>query len=311
MKFKCFDLETTGVDVETATVVQAAVVVVDSVTEQGLANAERHEHLFAARDVPVGATQVHRITDRDPERFDFPVRVIPIGALPFGQCAATMSGVLTEDDTVAVSFNGCAYDIPIVARFAAPSLGCSREAVAARLRARHVDVMRLWWRVRGQTKEAPWQYELRSSKREACDPDWTVSAPRLTSDMFAGSLTAAHGFFFGEPFDDAHDATVDCAATLRVLSAMLSEGFVPDVETAIRWSNLPLPGDVDFGGKFKWEGDTAVITIGKQAGMPLESVDRGFLRWMLDKDFADDTKAIVRNYLTRGEYPQRRYEDET
>ena len=299
MKFKCFDLETTGVDVETATVVQAAVVIADSLTTQGLADAEQHDQLFAARDVPVGATQVHRITDRDPERFDFPVRVIPDDALPFGQCAASMLTALTDDGVVAVSFNGCAYDIPIVARFAAPSLGCTREAASVRLRARHVDVMRLWWRVRGQARRTLWS--VQQFNGYVC----------LTSDMFAGSLTAAHGFFFGKPFDDAHDATVDCMATLRVLSAMLTDGFVPDVETAIRWSNLPLPGDVDFGGKFKWEGDTCVITIGKQAGTPLESVDRGFLRWMLDKDFADDTKAIVRNYLTRGEYPQRRYEDET
>ena len=84
--FRCFDLETTGVDVETCEVVQAAVVLAPELPpHQQIAGlkpclagvyvngAESHSQIFAARDVPPESTAVHRITDRDPERFPYSV----------------------------------------------------------------------------------------------------------------------------------------------------------------------------------------------------------------------------------------------
>lgn len=308
MKFKCFDLETTGVDVATCEVVQAAVVEAVLRTSHlhpqeyrthviDLANAVSRSMLFYAANIPAGATAVHGITSE-----------MVADCKPFGAVVRSFVAALTEPDVVIVTFNGCAYDIPIIARYAWQAGGIalpkrellSSEMIEAVLRTRHIDVMRLWWRVRQQSASPPWE-------------DGVVEAagfkPRLTSDMFAGSLTAAHGFYTGEGFDDAHDAGVDCLAALRVLHEMLVTGFVT-VDSAIKWSNEPLPGDVDFAGKFKWEGDRAVITIGKQAGTPIEDVERGFLQWMLGKDFPADTKDIVRRFLA-GEYPVRKYEDET
>ena len=128
----------------------------------------------------------------------------------------------------------------------------------------------------------------------------------MTADLFIGGLMSAHAFWIGEKFDGAHDAGADCAATLRVLGEMLSCGFVT-IDDAIKWSNEPLPGDVDFAGKFKWQDDRCVIVFGKHSGTPIEQVERGFLQWMLGKDFLADTKNIVRRFLA-GEYPQRRSE---
>jgi hypothetical protein len=306
--FRCFDLETTSIDVESTVVVQAAIV--DADTESWPVGRVTHTQLFAARDVPVAATRIHRITDREPERFDFPVTVIPADAPSFGECVQSMTHALTELDVVAVSFNGCGYDIPIIARYAAATSSVmfngvsTREQYETRLRRRHIDVMRLWARARSMAIEAPWSSECRGVDESGVQ--WLV--PRLTADMFAGGLTPAHGFWLGRGFDSAHDAAVDCHATLDVLRAMLVSGFV-DVETAIRWSNEPLPGDVDFDGKFKWEGDQAVIAFGKHSGTPLESLPASYLRWMLDSDFPASTKALVRLF-TQGSYPVRAYENE-
>lgn len=310
VKFRCFDLETTAVNTDEAKVVQAAVVeapvCVDGID---LANAVSHSQLFAAQDVPAESTKVHRITDRNPERFDFDVQVIPDDAPPFEACVQSMVSALTEDGVVSVSFNGCGYDIPIVARYAAAVLGAGfvtqaerdaagvgREAIETRLRRRHIDVMRLWLRARAECLTMTAQ-----GVGDGCSLD-------LTADMFAGSLTAAHGFYVGRAFDDAHDAGVDCRATLAVLDEMLRSGFV-DVETAIAWSNLPLPGDVDFDGKFKWEGDQAVIKFGKHAGTPLEGLPASYVQWILGADFPASTKALLRRFK-QGEYPAREYESE-
>ncbi len=305
MNFKCFDLETTGVDVATCEVVQAAVV---EATATNLADAVSRSMLFYAATIPAGATAVHGITSE-----------MVAGCKPFGAFVRSFVAALTEPDVVLVTFNGCGYDIPIIARVAAqhnavhaipddigsPLLPAS--AIETRLRARHIDVMRLWWRTKQTKLLAPWQGPL--SVSDGIDDRCPGSWPSLTADMFAGSLTAAHGFYHGEGFESAHRADIDCLATLRVLHEMLVSGFVT-VDTAIKWSNEPLPGDVDFAGKFKWEGDRCVITIGKQAGTPIEDVERGFLQWMLGKDFPADTKDIVRRFLA-GEYPVRKWEDET
>ena len=302
MIFRSFDLETTSVDVETCVVVQAAIVG-SLVSPDGLPGGQRttHSQLFAARDVPIASTRVHRITDRNPERFDFPVRLIPADAPAFGECVQSMVAALAKPDVVSVSFNGMGYDIPILVRYCE----INREALASvALRRRHIDVMRLWARARAEELQAPWLGELDIPYRDG--DSWR---PALTADMFAGGLTPAHGFWLGRGFDSAHDASVDCHATLDVLREMLVSGFV-DVDTAIKWSNEPLPGDVDFDGKFKWNDDQVVISFGKHSGTPIEDLPASYLSWMLTSDFPTSTKALIRGYL-QGAYPARAYEDET
>jgi hypothetical protein len=302
MRFIAFDLETTGVDVETAEVVQAAVVEASlRVTMHGysLTIGEATTQLFHVASIPEGATAVHGIRAEDVA--DKP---------PFVHAVRSLVKGLTEPEVVAVSFNGCAYDIPIIARYAArfaefsggrsdtflqtDSTTRARPVVEDLLRRRHIDVMRLWWRVKQSPASAPWQERLHDTAQ-----GWW---PTLTSDMFAGSLAAVHGFFKGEGFGGAHDAGNDCRATLAVLGEMLNSGM--SIDDAIRWSNEPLPGDVDFAGKFKWQGDRVVIMFGKHSGTLIEDAEVSYLRWMLGKDFPSDTKNIVRRFLA-DEYPQR------
>ena len=65
------------------------------------------------------------------------------------------------------------------------------------------------------------------------------------------------------------------------------------------------PEWVDRTGKFKWEGDEVLINFGKNAGRKLRDMaklERGFLEWILSKDFPRDTQEIVQKALA-GEFP--------
>ena len=48
------------------------------------------------------------------------------------------------------------------------------------------------------------------------------------------------------------------------------------------------PDDYEFEGKAHWEGHHLILDFGPYAGESLDSIDVGFLRWMMDKDFPED-----------------------
>jgi DNA polymerase-3 subunit epsilon len=67
---------------------------------------------------------------------------------------------------------------------------------------------------------------------------------------------------------------------------------------------------VDPEGRFVWKGDEAVVAFGPDGirGRPLREVaakDRGFLEWVLRRDFTPQVKAIVQAALA-GRFPARR-----
>lgn len=115
-------------------------------------------------------------------------------------------------------------------------------------------------------------------------------------------LAAALRYFCGDANDGAHGTTADVIATLRVLLAQLDR--YPDVPRDVAaLDELAREASwIDRDGKFIWRGDEPCCNVGDWQGVSLREVDPGFLRWMLDKDFADDAKAIARQAL-RGNYP--------
>ena len=73
------------------------------------------------------------------------------------------------------------------------------------------------------------------------------------------------------------------------------------------WLNPNDPNRIDADGKLVWHDDVATVTFGEQAGTSLADLaasDRGFLEWVLRKDFSDEVKAIVRDALA-GRFPVR------
>ncbi len=107
----------------------------------------------------------------------------------------------------------------------------------------------------------------------------------------------------------AHDASSDVEATVGVLVAQLER--YPDVPRTVEglheWLYPRNPNRIDADGKIVWRNGVATVAFGAQAGTSLADLaatDRGFLEWVLRKDFSDEVKAIVRDALA-GRFPVR------
>lgn len=126
------------------------------------------------------------------------------------------------------------------------------------------------------------------------------------------TLDAALAFYnidMGEMPRRAHEASSDVEAALAVLTAQMQA--YPDVPRTVEgiadWLNPPVPNRIDADGRLVWRDDVAVIGFGAQGGaslVDLAAKDRGFLEWMLRKDFSDEVKTIIREALA-GRFPVR------
>ena len=118
---------------------------------------------------------------------------------------------------------------------------------------------------------------------------WTVRDPR--------KLANAYERFVGELPDDAklHDACDDTRLTVDVIEKVLGEGTVPDAHEEA------MSGIVDLGRKFRRnENDIIVFAFGEHVEKPAIRYP-DYLRWMLGKDFPEDTKRICRYLIERCE----------
>jgi DNA polymerase-3 subunit epsilon len=124
------------------------------------------------------------------------------------------------------------------------------------------------------------------------------------------SLDAALRFYGvedGLATRQAHDASSDVEATVAVLVAQLET--YPDVPRTVEglhdWLYPRKANQIDADGKIVWRNGVATIAFGAQAGtslVDLAATDRGFLEWILRKDFSDTVKAVVREALA-GRFP--------
>lgn len=116
------------------------------------------------------------------------------------------------------------------------------------------------------------------------------------------NLAAAYRTYVGVELEGAHDAKTDIGATLEVfIHQLLQHKDLAECKDAAELMSVVSPRDpswVDAEGKLKRsETGGTRLNFGKYAGCLLESVDEGFLRWMLKSDFAEDVKAEVRKAL--------------
>lgn len=121
-------------------------------------------------------------------------------------------------------------------------------------------------------------------------------------------LTAAVRFYQGREHQ-GHRAAVDVDATVEVLLAQLEryEALPAGLEALADYCDGRQPDWLTSDGKFAWRDGAARITFGKHSGKSLETLSKeepGYLRWMLDKDFPADLKALVEGGLA-GRFPGR------
>ncbi len=147
-----------------------------------------------------------------------------------------------------------------------------------------------------------------------------IDAYSIFRIMEPRDLTAAYKFYCGRELGDAaHGAMADTMATLEVFDAQLQRyssmnpdkfpTSVQEFPTSISQLHefcIPKRNDVvDEGGRLKWRNKEAVFAFGKYNGKSLKqvSVDHpDFLRWILNSDFSEELKDIVRDALI-GKFP--------
>ncbi len=116
------------------------------------------------------------------------------------------------------------------------------------------------------------------------------------------TLVAAYRFYCGKELDGAHSANADTRATYEVLKAQLDryDDLPNDMDELSKYSapnrNVDLMGRIILNDQ-----DIAVINFGKYKGKPVIEVfkrDPGYYSWILQGDFAGDTKrAFTRFYM--------------
>jgi len=90
-----------------------------------------------------------------------------------------------------------------------------------------------------------------------------------------------------------HDARVDTSLLPMIMRGMAST-LATDNEMMRR---LTCNGEIDRAGKFKLDDQgVAVFAFGKHVNKPASS-EPGYLRWMLDANFATSTKAAIRKIM--------------
>lgn len=115
------------------------------------------------------------------------------------------------------------------------------------------------------------------------------------------NLSAAVQRYLGRSLEGAHAAFVDVVATAAVLEAQLEAH--PDLPRDVAELDRQFRG-VDVAGCFKRVDGKVIFAFGKYRGQPLRQVakiDPGYLRWMLQQDFLDDTKALVHSALAKAQ----------
>lgn len=117
------------------------------------------------------------------------------------------------------------------------------------------------------------------------------------------TLVAAYRFYCGKELDDAHSANADTRATYEVLKAQLDHyddlqndmQFLADYSTHAR--NADLMGRLIFDDQKR-----EVINFGKYKGQVAEDVlrrDPGYYNWIMQGDFAQNTKDVFTNIKLR------------
>ena len=123
-------------------------------------------------------------------------------------------------------------------------------------------------------------------------------------------LTAAVRTFVGREHEGAHSALADSIAAAEVLAGQLRRyADLPREIDALAAFTAPVEGRwVDADKRFVWRDGAAVFNFGAKRGQPLSVVavkNPEYLDWMLDADFPEEAKRIVRE-AREGRFPARK-----
>lgn len=134
-----------------------------------------------------------------------------------------------------------------------------------------------------------------------------IDAQRIFHQREPRDLSAALKFYCGELHLGAHGAMEDTLATVQVLQGQLEKypDLPRDIEALHEYCNPRDASWVDQQGKLKWSGKEIVINFGRNQGRKLRELvqkEPGFLQWILQNEFPEDMKTVIRK-AQDGRYP--------
>ena len=139
------------------------------------------------------------------------------------------------------------------------------------------------------------------------DDRFLIDPQRIYHQREPRDLGAALQFYCSELHLGAHGALDDVLATVRVLEGQYARytDLPESMEELHTYCNPRNAQWVDREGRLKWSNGEVAINFGRNQGRTIRSLvkeEMGFLNWMLQKDFPDDAKDIIRSAI-QGNYP--------
>jgi DNA polymerase-3 subunit epsilon len=131
-----------------------------------------------------------------------------------------------------------------------------------------------------------------------------VDAQRIFHMMEQRTLTAAYKFYCNKELINAHSAEADTIATLEVLKAQIEryENMENDVDFLHNFTKQDK--NVDLAGRIIYNKDgIPIFNFGKHKGKLVQEVfktDFGYYDWMMNGDFAEDTKRRLTQIKLQG-----------
>lgn len=130
-----------------------------------------------------------------------------------------------------------------------------------------------------------------------------VDVQTIFHKMEQRTLVAAYKFYCDKDLNDAHSASADTRATYEVLKAQLDRysDLRNDIDYLSDFSSQKK--NVDLMGRIVYnEKQQEVFNFGKYKGVTVEEVlrkDPSYYAWMMQGDFAQDTKRVLTNIKLR------------
>lgn len=118
------------------------------------------------------------------------------------------------------------------------------------------------------------------------------------------NLAAALRFYRGKQLEGAHGARADTIASLEVFAGQLERyaDLDDDLDALHALSAMHNDAYCDGSRRFSWRDNEPVFNFGRLRGKSLrwvagDPIERPYLRWMVDGNFEEDAKDIVREAL--------------
>jgi len=120
-------------------------------------------------------------------------------------------------------------------------------------------------------------------------------------------LAALYAFYCGKQLDDAHEAAADLGPPIEIFGRQLTcYSDLPGMSIAelSEYCSRRRPEYVDRAGKSIWRGGRIMIAFGQRMGQYIDDIDHGWLTFVLNGTFEQETKNVCRLELRRRNGPQ-------